>query len=54
MGSLWEFPTIRGTLFGGPYNRDPTILGTLRSEGFRVSFLKLRGLRPFSGLGFRV
>ena len=22
---IWEFPEIRGTLFRGPYNRDPTI-----------------------------
>ena len=22
---MWEFPRIRGTLFGGPYNKDPTI-----------------------------
>ena len=21
----WEFPTIRGTVFGGLYNKDPTI-----------------------------
>ena len=21
----WEFPKIRGALFGGPYNKDPTI-----------------------------
>ena len=21
---MWEFPKIRGTLFGGPYNKDPT------------------------------
>ena len=21
----WEFPKIRGTLFRGPYNKDPTI-----------------------------
>ena len=21
----WEFPKIRGTIFGGPYNEDPTI-----------------------------
>ena len=21
---LWKFPKIRGTLFGGPYNKDPT------------------------------
>ena len=30
----WEFPKIRGTLFGGtlfggPYNKDPTIQGTI-------------------------
>ena len=25
----WEFPTSRGTLFGGPYNKDPTIWGTI-------------------------
>ena len=27
---MWEFPKIRirGTLFWGPYNKDPTILGT--------------------------
>ena len=24
-GQIWEFPRIRGTLFGGPYNKDPTI-----------------------------
>ena len=23
--SIWEFPKIRGTLIGGPYNKDPTI-----------------------------
>ena len=22
---IWEFPITRGTLFGGPYYRDPTI-----------------------------
>ena len=22
---IWEFPKIRDTLFGGPYNKDPTI-----------------------------
>ena len=27
---IWEFPKIRGTLyFGGPYNKDPTIEGTI-------------------------
>ena len=24
---IWEFPKIRGTLFCGPYSKDPTILG---------------------------
>ena len=22
---VWEFPKIRGTVFWGPYNKDPTI-----------------------------
>ena len=22
---MWEFPKIRGTVFWGPYNKDPTI-----------------------------
>ena len=22
---IWEFPKIRGTLFWGPYNKDPTV-----------------------------
>ena len=26
---IWEFPTIRGTLFWGPYNTDPTFSGTI-------------------------
>ena len=26
--SIWELPKIRGTLFGGPYNKDPFISGT--------------------------
>ena len=25
LGFICEFPKIRGTLFGGPYNKDPTI-----------------------------
>ena len=25
----WEFPKIRGTLFWGPSNKDPTISGTI-------------------------
>ena len=24
-GATWEFPKLRGTLFWGPYNKDPTI-----------------------------
>ena len=27
-GPKWEFPKIRGTLFGGPY-KDPTIQGAI-------------------------
>ena len=23
--AMWEFPKIRGTLLGGPYNKDPAI-----------------------------
>ena len=25
LGFVWEFPKSRGTLFWGPYNKDPTI-----------------------------
>ena len=25
----WEFPKIRGTLFWGPYNKDPTVSGAI-------------------------
>ena len=43
---MWEFPRIRGTLFGGPYNTDPTISGTTLGPplfgnphvGFRLQF----------------
>ena len=24
-GNMWEFPKIRGTLFWGPYKKDPTV-----------------------------
>ena len=26
---IWEFPKIGGTLVWGPYNKDPTIWGTI-------------------------
>ena len=26
---IWEFPKIRVPYFGGPYNKDPTIWGTI-------------------------
>ena len=26
---MWGFPRIRGTLFGGPYNKDYSILGSI-------------------------
>ena len=28
-GFKWEFPKIRGTLFGGPYDQDATISGAI-------------------------
>ena len=27
--SKWDFPKVRGTLFWGPYNKDPTSLSTI-------------------------
>ena len=46
----WEFPKTRGTLFWGPYNKDPTIWGTiLGSPTFGNSHIS--GLK---GLGLRV
>ena len=27
--SIWGFPKIRGTLFGGPYNKDYNIWGSI-------------------------
>ena len=27
--AIWDFPKTRGTLFWGPYNKDPTIKGTI-------------------------
>ena len=56
----WEFPKIRGPYLGAPYNKDPTMSGTILgspiignpqvsagfwSEGCRVWFLVLCGLR---------
>ena len=28
-GFIWGFPEIRGTLFGGPHNKDYSILGSI-------------------------
>ena len=65
---LWEFPTIRGTLLWGPYNKDPTIQGNILAifgnSHFSVGGLgvALRGAAAsgssenegtFCGLGFR-
>ena len=34
---MWEPPKIRGALFGGPYNKDPTIQGTtLKGPGISL------------------
>ena len=27
--AIWRFPKIRGPLFGSPYNKSPTILGSI-------------------------
>ena len=39
-GSIREFPNIRGTFFGGPYNKDPTnwatILGSPIFENYEI------------------
>ena len=29
VGLIWGFPKIRGTLSGGPYNKDYSILGSI-------------------------
>ena len=44
---LWEFPKIGGTLFWGPYSKDPT---------FRVPYFRKRPYRGLInlGLGFLV
>ena len=42
---IWEFPKIRGTLFWGPYNKDPIISGTiLGSPIFGNSHILLLGI----------
>ena len=28
-GTMWGFPKIRGTLIGGPHNKDYSILGSI-------------------------
>ena len=41
---IWEFPKIRGTLFWGPYNKDPIFQGTiLGSQIFGNSHLRVLG-----------
>ena len=30
----WEFPKIRGTFFGGPYNKDYGILGSISGSPY--------------------
>ena len=53
---IWEFPTIRGTLFWGPNNKDPTIWGTFYgSPIFGNSHMRrgtLYGWRRSAGLPF--
>ena len=54
---MWGFPKIGGTLFWGPYNKDPTIEGTILGSpifgnshfAFRVQGLGVGGPQnPFS------
>ena len=45
LGRVWEFPENQGTLFWVPYNKDPTIWGTIL--GF-----KWWGFRVLGGEGF--
>ena len=45
---IWEFPKIGGTLFGGPYNKDPTIYLDyyIRVPYFRkLPYTQAQGLR---------
>ena len=47
---MWEFPKIRGTFFGGPYNKDYSILGSILGfAGFDVLCL---GVFTQGGVGF--
>ena len=54
----WEFPKIRGTLFWGPYNKDPTIWGTILGSPIfgnphiRICVKALWMISPIWGLGF--
>ena len=42
-----EFPNIRGTLFGGPYNKDATIMGTILGSPILKNPHKGLGLQGF-------
>ena len=43
--SLWDFPKVRGTLFWGPYNKDPTILGYYIRVPFGNPLIALKRFR---------
>ena len=49
--AIWEFPKIRGTLFWGPYNKDPTTyLGYyIRVPYFRKLPFGVRGIWSVRG-----
>ena len=61
---MWELPKIKGTLLGGPCNKDPTIYGTILGSLFSETPMCLFGHYPTScllclsartqKLGFRV
>ena len=44
--SIWDFPKIRGTLFWGPYSKDPTIQGTIPGSPIFGSPHLPHGLKP--------
>ena len=50
---IWGFPKIRGTIWGGPHNKDYSILGAILGSTLGSPYF---GKLPYKdrGLGFRV
>ena len=49
----WELPKIRGTLFWGPYKKDPTIQSTILGSTIFVNPKIEACFEAYSALGFR-